>query len=73
MLIYILTFLHRTFVHLLDQQINQSISTLHTYRTKNILKLYPVKKFTVLIFNSYPNNCHFKGISLASFYRISNV
>ena len=41
--------------------------------TKNIIKLYPVKKFTVLIFNSYPNNCHFKRISLTSFYRISNV
>ena len=40
---------------------------------ENILKLYPVKKFTVLIFNSYPNNCHFKRISLESFYRISNV
>ena len=38
---------------------NQSISTLRTYRTKNILKLYPVKKFTVLIFNPYPNNYHF--------------
>ena len=58
---------------LLNQQIKQPISTLHTYRTKNILKLYPVKKFTVLILIRTLIIVIFKRISLASFYCISNV
>ena len=33
--------------HFLDQQIKQPTTTLHTHRTKNNLKLHPVKKFGV--------------------------